>query len=147
MCVCTCILQQTPYYQLAIELKCTWEHSPLCPLFCSEHKMFTVGRVGSPTYNVPHTVTSVFSRELFPGGTDCLVMFMSVLHLLHSNIIKTAFVFTLTCICGRPRENQPYCAGEHFLVKTTIANYNLWTRFEVSSPSRNKLKYTRITRT
>ena len=39
-----------------------WEHSPLCPLFCSEHKMFTVGRVASPirtcTVNhYPHAIT------------------------------------------------------------------------------------------
>ena len=30
-------------------------------------------------------------------------------------------------ICDRPRENQPYCADNHFFVKATIANYNLWT--------------------
>ena len=41
---------------------------------------------------------------------------------------ETTFVIPMY-ICDRLRENQPYCAGNHFLVKTssTIAYFNLWT--------------------
>ena len=38
---------------------------------------------------------------------------------------KSTRVHCTVYACGRPRENPPYCAGNDFLVKTTIANYNL----------------------
>ena len=39
------------------------------------------------------------------------------------------------CIYDRPQQNQPYCVDNHFLVKATIANYNLWTAAPVNLKS------------
>ena len=129
----------------------SWAGCVRLPFLCSSVYLLWISIVGSanPSINDDSVTDQMFfmlrcsfipmffNEKNWEGLVDLLML---CLHICHHFLQTVSWKFNggryiiITSPnglglpnCDHPWQNQPYCADNHFWVKATIANYNLWT--------------------